>query len=128
MNNFIIGYLTSVIAGAIVTYFAREILHRLIKKKRAVGDPLIQSITWIPITIGILERALITTLVGFNVPGAAAFMAAWVAVKALHGWGRTKGKDSIYIRGKLFVGFINSLISMIFGVVGGLIFRFATYC
>ena len=126
MDNYVWGYLVSIIGGGIFTAISSKITHSLLKKHKSQIDPDIESICWIPVTIGVLERLLITTVVGFNVPGAASFMAAWVAVKALHGWGRSKEDDSIFIRGKLFVGFINSLFSMIFGLAGGLIFKCAS--
>ena len=80
----------------------------------------IKSIEWIAPIIGILERALITTLVAFNVSGAFSFAGAWIVAKAMYSWGRSKN-DNTYIRAKISLNVINGLLSIIAAVIGGLI-------
>lgn len=75
---------------------------------------------WIPIAIGVFERVIITTLVGWSVPGAASFVGAWIAVKAAGGWSGWS-KDTAYGRGMFFVRLLGSALSVGFAVAGGLI-------
>ncbi|HVS40599.1 MAG TPA: hypothetical protein VMS17_33900 [Gemmataceae bacterium] len=77
--------------------------------------------TLMPITLGVIERIVITTLVGFGVGGSAGFIGAWITIKAVGGWGRIAGpKSTPYQRAIFMAGLLSSIWSAFFGVVGGL--------
>lgn len=44
-----------------------------------------ERLIWIPLTIGVFERIIISVLVGYNVSGSAAFVGAWMTIKAIGG-------------------------------------------
>jgi len=48
---------------------------------------------WIAPTIGVIERAVFTTLVGWEVSGSAAFISVWIATKTIGG-GKLEQRDS----------------------------------
>ena len=88
-------------------------------KRRTENDPVAERVRWIPITVGGFERAIITTLVRWNVSGSAAFIGAWVAVKTAGGWA-SWSKETTYGRAILFIGLLGNALSILFGLVGGL--------
>ena len=120
MNNLLLGYVISVIVGIPVTYVWSEFIHSRLEKYRTDTDAPAERIWWIPLLIGVFERAIITTLVAFPISGAAGFIGAWVAVKSAGGWA-VWNKGTTYGRAVLFAGLLGSAMSIIFGLSGGII-------
>jgi hypothetical protein len=106
-----------------VTGFWVWVLDRYIDRFRYGAEKA--SRRWpLPVTMGIIERIIYTILVGFCVTGAAGFIGAWVTIKAVGGWAKWGGEHSTdYTRATFTVGLLGSAISVIFGIVGGLIIR-----
>ena len=120
MNKYLSGYGISIIVGLPVTYLWSSILYRQLRKYRTDTESQADRIWWIPLAIGILERAIITTLVAFAISGAAGFISGWVAVKSAGGWA-SWSKGTTYGRATLFVGLLGSAMSILFGLIGGII-------
>jgi hypothetical protein len=76
-------------------------------------------VIWIPIMMGILERAIITTLVGWKVPGTAGFIGTWAAIKTVGGWAMWS-KGTVYGRSVLFAGLMGSALSFLIAIAAGL--------
>lgn len=88
-------------------------------KEREENKDKTERIPWIPLTIGIFERAFISMLIGYNISGSAAFLGAWVTIKAIGGWSDiSKGKP--YGRSIFFIGLLGSIMSLWFAVIIGL--------
>jgi hypothetical protein len=87
---------------------------------RTADDDEAQRVLWIPLAVGVLERAIITTLVGWNVSGSAGFIGGWIAVKSAGGWA-SWSKGTTYGRSILFVGLLGNAVSILFALAGGLI-------
>lgn len=87
--------------------------------KRHFAVPPIR-VPWFPTRMGILERIIYTTLIGFNVPAAAAFIGGWVTIKAIGGWATWAQKDHPYGKALFFSGLLGSAMSVIFGLIAGL--------
>ena len=120
MNKYLVGYSLSVIVAMPVAYYWSSFLHGAVQRLRTESDAEAERVPWIPLTVGVLERAIITTLVGWNVSGSAGFMGAWVAVKSAGGWA-SWSKGTTYGRSILFVGLLGNAVSILFAVAGGLI-------
>ena len=120
MNRYLLGYGISLLAGLVVTYAWSAFLHRLLRKYRPESESEAQRIWWIPLLVGVLERAILTTMVAFEISGAAGFFGAWVAVKSAGGWA-SWSKGTTYGRAVLFVGLLGSAMSILFGLAGGII-------
>ncbi|OPY13686.1 MAG: hypothetical protein A4E69_01511 [Syntrophus sp. PtaB.Bin138] len=73
-----------------------------------------------PIIIGILERMIFTLIIASNIPGAAAGIFTWVAVKMLSGWNRYQRTEYGY-KVLSFNALICTLTSLSFAIIGGLI-------
>src|SRR5260370_36065044 len=108
MNPYVAGYLLSIVAGAVVIWPAWKLLHKLAARvPKEPGDEPdyrpAKHLPWIPPTIGIIERAAFTTLIGWNVSGAASFIGAWITIKRMGGWGSwhkgtTYGRVAVCVR------------------------------
>ena len=111
-----------------VTWLWVWVLDRYIDRFRYGAEKA--SRRWLlPVTMGIIERIVYTILVGYCVTGAAGFIGAWVTIKAVGGWAKWSGDQSTdYTRAAFTVGLLGSALSVIFGVVGGLIIRAWTGC
>jgi hypothetical protein len=118
--KYLLGYSLSVVVATPVTYWWSRFLHRAIQNRRTPNDPEAERILWIPLMLGIFERAIITTLVGWKVPGTAGFIGAWVAVKSAGGWA-SWSKGTTYGRAVFFIGLLGSAMSVLFALAGGLI-------
>lgn len=81
-----------------------------------------ERIPWIPLTIGIFERTAISVLIGCEVSGSAAFVGAWVTIKAIGGWSNIS-KDNTYGRAIFFLGLLGSIMSIWFAILAGLVIK-----
>jgi hypothetical protein len=83
-----------------------------------------ERIKLLVVILGVLERFLFTTLVGWNVPGAAGFIGAWIAVKVASGWATwppaAEEKGNKEARAVRFIALCGSAMSAAFGIVGGI--------
>lgn len=122
MNKFLLGYGISVFVGIPITYVWSTFLYWLLRNHRPESESEPHRIWWIPLAVGILERAIITTLVAFSIQGAAGFIGAWVAVKSAGGWA-SWSQGTTYGRAVLFIGLLGSAMSILFGLAGGIIAR-----
>lgn len=120
MNKYLVGYGISLLGGLVVTYIWSAFLHSRLRKYGHQTEPEAQRIWWIPLLVGVLERAIITTMVAFKISGAAGFIGAWVAVKSAGGWA-SWSKGTTYGRAVLFAGLLGSAMSILFGLTGGII-------
>jgi hypothetical protein len=116
----------SLLAGSICSYFVWLQLHsffeRTAKKKRwGVKKEATERIPIQPILIGVLERLFFTILVAFEVSGVASGLTTWIVVKMVSGWNRYAGGDETWRRMLAFNGLINTLVSLLFAIIGGLI-------
>ncbi len=46
----------------------------------------IPGLEWLPAVLGVMESAIVITLVGWTVSGALAFAGLWIAARAFAGW------------------------------------------
>jgi hypothetical protein len=91
------------------------------RQKWTVPEQATERIPIQPVLIGVLERVFFTILVAFNISGVAGGLFTWILVKMLSGWNRITGGDETWRRMLAFNALINSLVSLLFGVIGGLI-------
>lgn len=78
-----------------------------------------------PWITGTIERLFFTILVGFNVSGTATAMIGWISVKMGVDWLlvlKGEGKAQAWQRQLAFSALLGSVISLIFALIGGLIF------
>ena len=120
MNKYLLGYGLSIVVASIVTLIWSWFLHRCVKKYKTEQDKEAERIFWIPFALGIFERAIITTLVAWNVSGTGGFIGAWVAVKTAGGWA-SWSKGTTYGRAVLFIGLLGNALSVLLALIGGLI-------
>lgn len=104
-----------------MTYVLHDVFKYVNKKypPPSDSDQDIISVRWISIVVGLLERGLVATMIGYGVPGTAAFIGVWIATKVLYGQGRGM-KDTKHVKVRASCQLINSLVSMIFAVIGGI--------
>jgi len=113
----LIGYVFSILVAIPITYRWSCFLHKKVGTYRK--DTEAERIWWIPVLVGIFERAIITTLVGFNVSGTAGYIGAWIVLKSAGGWQTLS--EGTYGRAVFFIGLIGSITSILFAIVVGLI-------
>ncbi|MFZ2445850.1 MAG: hypothetical protein WAW37_05795 [Syntrophobacteraceae bacterium] len=131
-NHTFIGWLVGLFGVSLVagTFFSWLVWHEL----RNFFDSTVKRLAWVvppqanervpiqPILTGILERLFFTILIAFNVSGVAGGIFTWMVVKMVSGWNRYVGeKEETWRRVLAFNALINNLVSLFFGVIGGLI-------
>jgi hypothetical protein len=90
-NSILAAYFISVVIGAVVSGVCVFFLFRALDWQLGpdhVGHT--QRIWWIPMLMGITERAIITTLVIWTPKLLVGFIAGWMALKVAGGWGLLK--------------------------------------
>ncbi len=127
MNIYLFSYFIIGIFAIPCTLLWSKLLFRLIKKYKEEKDRKLEEekgqptrVWWIPFLVGIFERAIITTMVGWNIPGTAAFIAGWTGLKLAGGW-NTWNIGTRYGRSVFFVGLLGSALSIVFALFAGLI-------
>lgn len=93
---------------------AKEIFKEYLPSK--VREPF----EWAPQIIGIVERVIYTSSIILNQYGG---IAVWMAVKVIGEWGDTADEKGKITRIRVNNFLINSGVSLILGVIGGLLFR-----
>jgi hypothetical protein len=81
-----------------------------------------ERVDWIPGWLGFFERVLYSLLIGLDVGGGAAFIGVWIGIKLAGGW-QSWSKGTTYGRATLGVGLLGNAMSVLFGVVAGLVMR-----
>jgi hypothetical protein len=121
ISKFVLGYVLIGCLGAAVTLTYGNYSWKSREKYRKEDiEPPERATEW-PVWTGILERLIYTTFVGFDISGAAAFIGAWVTIKAIGGWASWSADKELYGKVLFFSALLGSAISVLFGVVGGLI-------
>jgi hypothetical protein len=112
-----LSYSVSVVLAIPFTFGWSWLLHHL-TDDRNLPSPARNR--WGPFLIGVLERAVVTTIVGWDLPGSAVYVIGWMALKHAGCWWDLKdgGKAS---REKFQVGLLGTLLSVLFAVAGGLL-------
>lgn len=115
----LLGYFISVFVAVPFTFGWSWLLHKLLRgdQPKETQPPVV---AWIPVFIGILERAVITTLVGWGIAGEGMFIVGWLALKSVADWQSLRSPETL-ARTRFFVGLLGSLLSLLFGLAGGLI-------
>jgi len=77
-----------------------------------------------PSITGYIERLFFTILVGFDVSGTATAMMVWAGSKMAADWLIVIRKEEVqWKRQVAFTGLLGTMISLLFALIGGLIFR-----
>ena len=118
--KYLVGYILCGGVAIPVTWLWWKYLIRRTELARDEERPA-SRISWFPIATGVLERLIYRTLVGFEVSGAAAFIGAWVTIKAIGGWATWSQDSSKYGKALFFSGLLGSAMSVLFGLTGGLL-------
>ena len=128
------GYFLAVVVGIPFTYAWSEFLFGLLETRVPrtfrdieAGRASSQRIWWIAMMVGIFERLLITTLVAYDVSGVSSFIVGWIALKMVSGW-QQWGRGTQYARAAAFMALLGNAMSILFGIVGGILCKLATTC
>ena len=102
------------VVGAIVTPIFVRVVEKCISK--AIPNPAAGTPGWIPVLTGVVERLFFTIAIAFDSSVSAAAMIGWCALKGAAHWNSftEEAKPHTYL------GFMGTLVSMIFAVIGGL--------
>ena len=106
--------------SAFVTFIAWLSLVIYSEKKRGHQEPAYRTLV-LPVIIGVLERIIYTTLIGFDVSGAGIFIGTWLGIKVAGGWSTWSQDKTLYGKVLFFSALIVNAISIICGTVGGII-------
>jgi hypothetical protein len=79
-------------------------------------------VPWMESWLGVFERGVYATLIGFAVPGAAAFIVIWIALKQAEGYS-VWSKGTAYGRGVFLSELMRTSMSLVFGLSAGLVVR-----
>ncbi|MGO9139166.1 MAG: hypothetical protein ACLP9S_13885 [Syntrophales bacterium] len=119
------GYAISLLAGVII-----EPIHNYLTRKADAfyNEALDGARDTKPYAIGgylmgIIERIIYSTLIGFEVNAAGAFIGGWITAKAIGGWS-VNPQGTRYRKELLSVNLMASGISAVFGIVGGLLIKY----
>src|SRR5262249_27762180 len=105
-NPYIAGYTFSVLLGIPLSWLCWWLLHRGVEKyvdkiadDKGAAEKMAPRVFWLPFLLGLFERSMATTLIGFSVSGGASFLATWMAIKAAGGWTEWgRGNSTPYTR------------------------------
>jgi len=119
------GYNVSFSLGRCLTFCFAELVHFYVGYRYRDDPSAMVSRSGhgrprlLAVVTGVFERLLITTLVGFQVPGAAGFIGGWVVTRGV-GLYASSTRPSGYQRMRMFAAMLNGPVSSLFGVVGGI--------
>jgi len=109
----------SMIVGALITFLWSEVWHTWLHRTFPRDFPnSFNRSKLLAIMIGVLERGLLTTFIIWLPQAAGPFAGAWIAVKAVAGWGDKR--DDIASRSRYYVALIGSLVSIFWAVGWGI--------
>ena len=118
MLRWILGLTVSLGIGWYATEMFLTWLRTRYRVKKPRGDKTVP-----PWLTGLVERLFFTVAIGFNLPGAATAMIAWIAVKMASHWARPNSRHGPDSRSLVFSALLAGLVSMFFALIGGLIAR-----
>lgn len=119
--SFIVPLFWACLMGWPITYCWSASLHKSIADlKEKEQDPF--RVPWMPIWIGLFERAFYCIIIGLSVKGGAAFISVWVGIKLAGGW-QLWSKGTTYGRAIFFSGLLGNAMSILFGLVAGIVIR-----
>jgi len=113
--NLAIGYIVSLVVGGVFM----ELIMPALRNRSEVLDKQKNSPKrdiYLVRILGALERFLYTTCI---IMGQPAGIAAWLAIKVLTRWSDEKDRWSTISRANIYL--IGNLITVLFGIVGGLL-------
>ena len=118
------SYAVSVLIGALITYPWSRFIHARIRKIYPPDkqEPVLYlgRVWWMPVIVGMFERAIIQTLTIWIPSSLGGFLAGWMVLKAAGGWGMiSKGTDAG--RAYFFAGVLGTTLSILFALVIGLL-------
>ena len=114
--SIVLGYLLSCIFGDIVIRHVNKKLWEKSPHKDESNE--LRAPRYLSMWLGILERFFYTSAICVNAPGG---IAAWLAFKALMRW-KSDETNPVHASG-ISIYQIGTLLSVCFGVIGGLIAR-----
>lgn len=112
------AYAASLIGGAAITFLWAEAVHFIIQWQfPGMARPL--RLRWMPIAIGVLERAVMTSFAIWVPMALGPFMGTWIVAKAAGGWALVvTGED--HKRALYFAGLLGSIVSLGWALAWGL--------
>jgi hypothetical protein len=116
LQTYLLG---DILVGGVLTIAFSESLHFIARKRYKAPDT--ERILWMPALVGALERVIYTLLVHFAIPGAAGFIGSWVVIKAVGGWANFSMDKSQSGRVLFSAGLMGSALSIIIGILTGLV-------
>jgi len=120
MKLYIIALTVSALAIP-VTWWWSNYLHAQLEKETLPTPKPPTRIKWIACYIGIAERIVFAVLIGWSVSGAAGFIGSWVLAKQLGGWNSWGKEGTTHSIALFFLGLLGNAMSVLLGVVAGLI-------
>jgi len=126
--NAILGLSVSLGLGTLVTYFVVKRLHEWVFRKARERNPKLtpnqmpERVPFLPVLVGILERLVFTLLIVCNVSASGAFIGTWILAKIVTGWNRYT-RAEVQFRMTAFAGLIGSIISLLFAVLGAILWN-----
>lgn len=83
--------------------------------KRVPPEPSTERIEWIPMLVGIFERAIVTSLMLWAPKLTAPFLGGWMALKVAGGWGLLK-EPTTRNRATFFIGLLGNVVSFAWAI------------
>ena len=120
MKYFIVYIVCGLIAICVTWKWVQYLIGQT-EKVRAPGVDPAPRVQKFPVMTGIIERIIYTTVIGFDVSGAGAFIGAWITIKAIGGWASWSKDQTVYGKSLFFSGLLGSAMFAVFGIFGGLI-------
>ena len=121
--NAILGLSVSLVLGALVTAVSAKLLRDWVRKKVGNKKELPERVPFpLPMVIGIVERLIFTILLACDVSASGAFIGTWILAKIVTGWNRYT-KPEVEFRMIAFVGLLGSMISLLFALLGAILWN-----
>ncbi len=111
------AYIFSAFLAAPITWGWSKFLFWMLDK-RIPANKSTERIEWIPIIVGIFERAIVTTLVIWTPKLTTAFIGGWMALKVAGGWGLLK-EPTTRNRATFFIGLLGNVVSLGWAIAVG---------
>ncbi len=122
VNSIVAAYFLSIVIGAAVSGVCVSLLFRALDWE--IGPDQVghtHRIWWIPMLIGIAERAITTTLIIWTPKLLVGFIAGWMALKVAGGWGLLK-EPTARNRSTNAIALLGSVISLGWAIGVGVYF------
>jgi hypothetical protein len=132
MNGILLGLFTSVVVGAIVISLSMKIIRWWIDRQaksenQEAPESITKKLYVSGFILGIIERPLISLLVACDISGVAGGIFTYIATKMaidwIPLWKKEEGNMNYGARSYVFCSLIGNLLSVSFGVIGGLVWK-----